>query len=189
MRGFLLVIIMRIWVAALLIFFCSSAYAVDLPASWPRSVDDVDWEIDLPRIVIMWEQSTGRKYCFAMNITNTAGFTYIPRVESETFTQYMERNKNKLIVRQLDEQEAQMCLAMIQRNSEIWLVEPWRGSTTRAVYEITTNFPSVKNKIGEIAVGEHCGSKVADYSATIKVFEWRKVTIPEGEGTTVCRKQ
>ena len=206
----------RLWVAALLLLFCSSAFA-SIPTCGPFGNATLDTELDYPIAMFIWgcptETEGVLKYrCQSFKATNIAlpwilkFFPWPAKQAGETANEYALRNWDHFSVRPLDDDERVICktkLAEIKGVDvsqiilddelppppETWLVTPYRDNTTRAVYEITTEFPSVKIKIGDVNVGVECGDKVAAYSSTITVFEWRKVTITEGEGVTVCRRQ
>lgn len=169
----------------------------DTPTSLPRSVSEVDFEVSGTNIAALWIQDDGSVFCGAVQASDLVSISWkIPdKQDGESIGEFFNRASPVLFTRELSESEKALCQILLNRSRPIWfgnwIVDQWRDSPTRPVYEITPQFPSVKNKIGTIAHSTQCGDKVADYSTTITAYEWRRVTLlPDNiEGASVCRKQ
>lgn len=172
------------------LFALSHVKAVQ-PTSWPTSINDIDLEVSSTNFAVSWVQSDGVRFCGATQTPSIVEFSWtIPdKNKGEALTDYLDRIRPQLFTRELSASEQALCEVLYARNKVDWIVHQYRTYPTRPVYDITAVFPSVKKKIGVVAHSQPCGVKIASYSATITKYEWRKVTINNVTGVTVCRKK
>ena len=163
-------------------------------AAQPTTILPIDYQYDMTTVAALWNLDDGQQYCAVGTITGSLDFIW-SQVKAQKWTEQNFRSnfealtqKNRLINAGAEEY---FCQQLWDRNPvNTWIVDQWRTNPTRPVYEINDQFPSVKNKIGDIPFNTPCGVKIAPYSATITAYEWRSVTLPGGQqGASVCRKK
>lgn len=183
---------MKLLIALLLLSF--SVGAVDYPPSWPRSLDEIETSYTPNRFTIVWPTNRGTFYCGSGTIPQVASIAarLMRPFSDESFisSDYLTRNQDRIFTRDLNEAGITACNILITKLSGTWIVDQYRSNPTRPVYVIMDNFPSIKVKAGNVNHGVTCGKKVAPYSAKIKKYEWREITLSNGLiGASVCRKQ
>lgn len=176
------------------------------PTSWPTSLNDIDVEISGSNIAAVWKQDNGGYFCWAGQVTNaiTWSWTLPDKRGDETLIAYLDRAKPQLFTREVSESEMALCNEILARIPKVvWIVDQWRTAPTRPVYVINDPsrvvndpFPSIKVRLkdangNDVSVphSQPCGDKVADYSATITAYQWRKVTVDGLVGAAVCREK
>jgi len=166
----------------------------------PQSLDTTFFAFEGNIAALLWEQTDGTWYCLAGQWFNTINYvnTWPKEQPGESISQYAMRAMPQIAPRERTPEELAVCKKLTDANvvQEVWIVDQYRTSLTRPVYQITDIFPSVKIKLkdgtGKEVRAPHsqaCGNKVADYSTTSKVYEWREVTVNSLRGVSVCRRQ
>lgn len=170
------------------------------PYTSPPTLDKTFFSFSGPNFAAIWQQKDGSWYCFAGQWLNAANYyNSLPKeLPNEPTSAYMMRNVSQIATRDRSDAEIVVCNKLFSENVviESWIVDRYRTSLTRPVYELTPIFTSVKVKLKDpegkavrVPFGQACGKKVADYSKTSKVYSWREVTVNNQAGISVCRKQ
>ncbi len=146
---------------------------------------DLDEAMPNPLLYVVW--GNGKSNCILFPTETGVKFNTPPAKPGETLQQYVDRSWSYMAFNQKLQAR---CDAMAMKYVTSWTVAPLNRKGRvydRPVYAYDV-FPGIKAKIGTAPAGTPCGAFVKAYSKRIKALAWRRISIPAGDGVTVCKR-